>query len=86
VHKDLARAQTACIEGLKALVAHHNLTVTHKSRSWHAFRQSVSDHVVRTKRDKLDETSKGKFMDVVSANVDVSGLFAADWIGGHGHG
>ena len=38
-----------------------------------------------TKRDKLDETSKGKFTDVVSANVDVSGVFAADWIGRHGH-
>jgi hypothetical protein len=40
---------------------------------------------VRTEGDKLDDTSKGKFTDVVSANVDVSGLFMVDWICGHGH-
>ena len=55
------------------------------NRSWQAFRQSVCDHVTLSKRDKLDETSKGKFKDVVSVNVDVSRVFTADWIGGHGH-
>jgi hypothetical protein len=83
--KDLARAQAAGIEWLKALVSHHNLTVTRKSRSWQAFRQGVSDHVVCTERNKLDKTSKGKFPDIVSTNVDVSGVFTTDWIDGHSH-
>ena len=67
------------------MVAHHNLTVANKSRAGKLFFQSVSDHVVRTEGDKLDDTSKGKFTDVVSANVDVSGLFTVDWICVHGH-
>ena len=66
-------------------MAHHNLTVTRESRSWQALRQSVSYHVVRTKRDKLDETSKGEFTDIVSTNVDVSGVLSADWINRHSH-
>jgi hypothetical protein len=42
---------------------------------------------VSTERDKFDETSKGKFTDIVSVNVDVSGVFATvtDWIDGHRH-
>jgi hypothetical protein len=47
-----------------------------------ALRQSVSYHVVY-KRDKLDETSKGEFTDIVSANV--SGVLSADWINRHSH-
>ena len=73
--KNIARADTACVEGLKLLVAHDKLTMTNKSRSWQALRQSVSNHVVRTERDDPDETSKGKFTDLVSANIDMSGVF-----------
>jgi hypothetical protein len=40
---------------------------------------------VRTKRDKLDETSKGEFTDVVPTNVDVSGVLSVDWINRHSH-
>jgi hypothetical protein len=70
------------VEGLKALVTHHNLTVTDKSWSWEDFRQDVSDNVACTKREKLDRVNKGKFTDAMSVNVDVSGVFATDWIDG----
>ena len=61
-------------------MAHHNLAVTREGRSWQALCQSVSHHIVRAKRDKLYETSKGEFADVVPTNVDVSGVLSADWI------
>ena len=66
-------------------MSHHNLAVTRESRSWQALCQSVSYHVVRAKRDKLDETSKDEFTDVVPTNVDVSGVLSADWINRHRH-
>jgi hypothetical protein len=53
-NKGLTGAQNACVEVLKLLVAHHNHTVTHQSRSRKALHQSVSNHVVRTERNKFD--------------------------------
>jgi hypothetical protein len=63
-NKTLASAQTAGVEGLQSLVAHHNLTVTHTSRSWQALRQSVSKHIGCAEGNKLDDTSTGKLKDV----------------------
>jgi hypothetical protein len=66
-------------------MTHHKLAVTREGRSWQALCQRVSYHVVRAKRDKLDETSKDEFTDVVPTNVNVSGVLSADWINRHSH-
>ena len=83
--EDLVSTQAACVEGLKSLVSHHNLTVTHESWSLQTLRQSVSNHIVGTEGNKIDDTSKGKFTYMVSVNVIVSGVFSADWISRHGN-
>ncbi len=69
-----------CVQGLKSLVSHHNLTVTHKSLSRKTLRQIISNHIAGAEGNELDDTSKGKFTHVVSTNVSVSGVLSVDWI------
>jgi len=35
---------------------------------------------------RLDDTGKGTFANLVSTNMDMSGVLPADWIGGQGDG
>ena len=48
-----------------------------KISNWSAF-QSVSNHVVRAKGNKLDDTSKVKFAHVMSVNIDKLGVLPVD--------
>ena len=50
---------------------------------WFLFHDTLHYHNVRAEGNKLDDTSKGKFANVVCANIDMSGVLPEDWISRH---